>query len=128
MPERKQPRRTASSAAENTGRAIGTRKIECLQKREQAAEYVTACESQKGALGLDRILSKEKNRRDEIGKANDRLNNRNKNVDPRRLYARERLIMANTTDKRITIPNAMPRCCALAGMLAIRAGASLPSS
>jgi hypothetical protein len=62
----------------------------CLQNCEEAAEDVAACESQKGALRLDRILGKEKNRRDEIGKANDRLHNGNKDVNPSGPDARER--------------------------------------
>jgi hypothetical protein len=36
------------------------------------------------------------------------------------------MAMANTTDKKITTPNAALRCCALAGMLAIRAGPLSP--
>ena len=90
MPERKEPRCTAQSAAEKTGRAIGTRKVERLQKREQATEYVAACENEKSPLRLDRILSKQKNRRDEIGNENDGLNNRNKNVKACSANMRER--------------------------------------
>ena len=41
------------SAAEKTGRAIGTRKVERLQKREQAAEYIAACQNEKSTLRLD---------------------------------------------------------------------------
>jgi hypothetical protein len=40
---------------------------------------------------------------------------------------RKRQTIANTTDKKITMPSAAVRCSALAGMLAIRA-TSLPSS
>ena len=40
-------------SAQKTGRAIGTRKVKRLQKREQAAEDIAACESQKGTLRLD---------------------------------------------------------------------------
>ena len=35
---------------------------------------------------------------------------------------------ANTTEKKITTPNANLRCWTLAGMLAMRAGTSLPAS
>ena len=94
---------------------MGTRKVERLQKREQAAEYIAACESEKGPLRLDRILSKQKNRRDEIGNANDGLNDRNKNVKTCSANVRERQTSANTTDKRVTMPDAAPRCCALTG-------------
>ena len=53
VPERKQPRCPTQSVAQKTGRTIGTRKVKRLQKREQAAEYIAACESQKGTLRLD---------------------------------------------------------------------------
>ena len=82
-PERKEPDRPTRGAADKTGRAIGTRKVKRLQKREQAAEYIAACESQKGTLRLDRKLSKQKNRRNEIGKENYGLSNRKKSVDTR---------------------------------------------
>ena len=90
MPEREEPRGATQSAAEQTGRTIGPGKVERLQKREQAAENIAACENQKGPLWLDRILSKQKNGRDEIGDANDGLNNRNKNVEARRAVLHER--------------------------------------
>ncbi len=75
------PRGTARSAAEKAGCAVGARKIERLQEREQAAEDIASRESQQGALRLDRILGEQKNRRNQIGKANERLNDRNENVN-----------------------------------------------
>ena len=89
-PEIKQPRCTAQSAAEKTSRTIGTWKFERLQEREQAAAYVAACESQKSTLGLDRILSKQKDGRDEVRNANYGLNHRNKRFDTPNLQRRER--------------------------------------
>jgi hypothetical protein len=61
VPERKEPGSTTQPTAEKTGRAVCTRKVERLQKRERAAENIAACEKQKSAVGLDRILRKQKN-------------------------------------------------------------------
>jgi uncharacterized LabA/DUF88 family protein len=43
VPEGKEPRSTAQPTAEKTGRAVCTRKVERLQKRERTAENIAAC-------------------------------------------------------------------------------------
>ena len=81
MPQRKEPRRTARPATDEAARGVRTWKIERLQEREQAAADIAACESQKGALRLDGILREQKNSRDEIGEAQNGLNDRDKGIE-----------------------------------------------
>jgi hypothetical protein len=61
-----------------------------MESPNQVLKSLAACESEKGPLRSDRILSKQKNRRDEIGNANDGLNNRNKDVKTSSANMRER--------------------------------------
>src|SRR5258708_35597926 len=76
------------------------RKSQRLEERKRAAEYVTTCEREKGALRLDRKLSEQKGCRYKIGNAHDGLHNRNEGINLGQLYVRERCDNGRRDDQK----------------------------
>ena len=89
MPKHVNPSWTVRSITDQTGGGVPARKGQRLQERERTAAHVAACDCEKGALRLDRKLSKQEDRRDKIGNAHDGLQNRNEGINSADLYARE---------------------------------------
>src|SRR5205814_9714031 len=81
VPKHVNPSWSVRPITDQTSGGVPARKGQRLKERERAAEYVGACEREKGGLRLDGELREQKRCRDKIDHAHDGLQNRDEGIN-----------------------------------------------